>query len=109
MLDQYLISISSVSHQLYGDSSSQHDVRAAGVQYLRDNSERNIESMVIDTPCLRYVSYMPLEGTWADHIIIQAVPDALNLPIHIIESSDNFRDMSLVEALTTTNCDQRSI
>ena len=51
---------------------------------------------------------MSLEGTWADHIIIQAVADALNLRIHIIESSDNFRDMSLVEAVNTTN-DQRSI
>lgn len=51
---------------------------------------------------------MSLEGTWADHIIIQAVADTLNLRIHIIESSDNFRDMSLVEAVNTTN-DQRSI
>ena len=97
----------SVSHQLYGDSSHHHEVRAAGVQYLRDNPERFIES-IVDTPWLRYISYMSLEGTWADHIIIQAVADALNLRIHIIESSDNFRDMSLVEAVNTTN-NQRSI
>ena len=97
----------SVSHQLYGDSSHHHEVRAAGVQYLRDNPERFIES-IVDTSWLRYISYMSLEGTWADHIIIQAVADALNLRIHIIESSDNFRDMSLVEAVNTTNY-QRSI
>lgn len=34
--------------------------------------------------------------------------DALNLRIHIIESNDNFSDISLVEAQSTTN-DQRSI
>lgn len=39
----------SVSHQLYGDSSHHHEVRAAGVQYLRDNPERFIES-IVDTP-----------------------------------------------------------
>ena len=56
----------SVSHQLYGDSSHHHEVRAAGVQYLRDNPERFIES-IVDTPWLRYISYICL---WKEHGLI---------------------------------------
>ena len=37
------------------------------------------------------------QGTWADHIIIQAVADLMNFKIHIIESDNNFEDMTLVE------------
>ena len=42
---------------------------------------------------------MSLQGTWADHIIIQAVADALNLKIHIIESNETFRDIHIVEGI----------
>ena len=51
-LDQYLIG--------YGDSSYHHEVRAADVQYLRDNPEWFIES-IVDTPWLWYISYVSLE------------------------------------------------
>lgn len=51
-LDQYLIG--------YGDSSCHHEVRAADVQYLRDNPEWFIES-IVDTPWLWYISYVSLE------------------------------------------------
>ena len=47
---------------------------------------------------------MSLQGTWANHIIIQAVADAMNLKIHIIESDSNFREVTVVEpANATTN------
>ena len=45
---------------------------------------------------------MSLEGTWANHVIIQAVADAMNLKIHIIESDSNFREVTLVEPANTT-------
>ena len=32
---------------------------------------------------------MSLQGTWADHIVIQAVADSPNLRIHIAESNAN--------------------
>ena len=38
-----------------------------------------------------------MQGTWADNIIIQAVADAMNLMIHIIESNENFIEITVVE------------
>ena len=35
----------SVSHQLYGDSHHHLEIRSAGIQYMRDNPERFIESV----------------------------------------------------------------
>ena len=40
---------------------------------------------------------MSVQGTWADHIIMQAIADTLNLKIHIVESSESFADTTLVE------------
>ena len=39
---------------------------------------------------------MSLQGTWANHIIIQAVADAMNLKVHIIESDSNYREITLI-------------
>ena len=61
---------------------------------MRENPEHFIESN-IDTSWLQYLSNMSVQGTWADHIIIQAVADAMNLKFHIIESSQNFREIYL--------------
>ena len=44
---------------------------------------------------------MSMQGTWADNIAIQAVTDAMNLKIYIIESDENFRDVKLVEPANT--------
>ena len=85
----------SVSHQLYGDSSHHLEIRAAGIQYLRDNPEQFIESNV--ETWLKYLSNMSMQGTWADHIVIQAVADAINLTIHIIESNEIFFDISTTD------------
>ena len=41
--------------------------------------------------------------TWAHHIIIQAVADAMNLRLHIIESNENFSHMTLVEPSNMIN------
>ena len=45
---------------------------------------------------------------WADHIIIQTLADVMNLKIHIIESDNNFRDMTLVEPSNSTIQNARS-
>ena len=89
------------SHQLYGDSHHHLEIRSAGIQYMRDNPERFIES-VLDSSWSQYISNMSQPGTWADHIIIQAVADSMNLQIHIIESNPNFTEMTLVEATSLT-------
>ena len=85
-----------VAHQLYNDASRHLEIRSAGVQYLQNNPERFIES-VLDMTWSEYISSMSMQGTWADHIIIQAIADTLNLKIHIVESSENFADITLVE------------
>ena len=38
-----------------------------------------------------------MQGTWADNVIIQVVPDAMNLMIHITESNENFIEITVVE------------
>ena len=90
----------SVSHQLCGDSSHHLELRATGVRYLTDNPERFIESNT-ETSRLQYLSRMSMQGTWADNIVIQAVADVMNLKIYIIESDENFRDVTIVEPANT--------
>ena len=90
----------SVSHQLCGDSSHHLELRATGVRFLTDNPERFIESNT-ETSWLQYLSRMSIQGTWADNIVIQAVADSMNLKIYIIESDDNFRDVTIVEPANT--------
>ena len=60
------------------------------------NPKRFIASNV-EASWLIYLSSISRQGTWTDHIIIQAVADLMNLKIYIIESDNNFRDMTLVE------------
>ena len=62
----------SVSHQLYGNSNHHMGIRTAGVQFMRDNPERFIESNT-ENSWLRYLNNMSTQGTWADALIIQAV------------------------------------
>lgn len=81
----------SVSHQLYGNHNHHLEVRALAVQYLRNIPGRVIESN-LDGSWLRYLSHMSLQGTWTDHIVIQAVADSPNLRIHIVESNTNVSD-----------------
>ena len=90
----------SVSHELCGDSSHHLEFRATGLRYLTDNPERFIEGNT-ETSWLQYLSRMSMQGTWADIIVIQAVADAMNLKTYIIESNENFRDVTIVEPAST--------
>ena len=76
----------SVSHQLYGNSNHHMHIRTAGVQLMRDNPERFIGSNTKNL-WLRYLNNMCIQGTWAVALIIQAVADALNVTIQIVESN----------------------
>ena len=78
-----------VSHQLYGEPSYQMIVRSTGVQYMRNNPERFIESST-NHSWLTYLAYISHQGTWADALVIQTGADALNLKIHIIEFNPGF-------------------
>ena len=85
----------SVSHQLYGNCSHHLEIRTACAEYLRANPERFIESSV-GSSWLQYLSSMSMIQTWADNIIIQAVADSMNINIHIIESSENFAEITVI-------------
>ena len=39
---------------------------------------------------------MSTPGSWCDGVIVQAVADALNCKIHIIESADNFANINVI-------------
>ena len=91
-----------VSHQLYGEPSYQMNVRSTGVEYMRNDPERFIESST-DHSWLKYLAGMSQQGAWADAIIlvIQAVADALNLTIHIIESNSVFASLTNIGAVSS--------
>jgi len=94
-----------VAHQLYNDASRHLEIRAAGVQYLQDNPDQFKESLTDNMTWSQYLTEMSRQGTWADHIVIQAVADAMNLKINIVESSENFAEITLVEATCVSqNC-----
>ena len=57
-------------------------LKAAGVNYLRRNPERLIESN-LNQSWLDYLENMSKQGTTADNVIIQGVSDALNLTLHL--------------------------
>ena len=61
-------------------------IRTAGVQFMRDNPQRFVGSNT-ENSWLRYLNNMCIQGTWADALIIQAVADALNVTIQIVESN----------------------
>ena len=74
------------------------DIRASGVHYQKNYPERFKEINSIYGSWLEYLSNMSMQGTWADHVIIQTVADALQINIHIIESTENFAEVTLIEA-----------
>jgi len=92
----------SVSHQLYGNANNHMTVRTAGVQYLKNNPERFIES-VTEHSWQRYLHNMSLQGTWADALIIQAVSDALNITINITESNEGFAPITVITPIHARN------
>ena len=62
--------------------------RTAGVQVMRDNPGRFIESNT-ENSWLRYLNNMSIQGTWA-------VADALNVAIQMVESNQGFVPLTTV-------------
>ena len=89
-----------VSHQLYGHPDLHFDIRNSGVEYMRENPERFIESNS-ENSWSEYLSSMSRKGTWADGLIIQAIADKHNLKIHIVESNPNFTEFTVVQAVNS--------
>ncbi|CAH3042032.1 unnamed protein product, partial [Porites evermanni] len=93
----------SVSHINYYKLVNHHmHIRTAGVQFMRDNPERFIDSN-IENSWLRYLNNMCIQGTWADALIIQAVADTLNVTIQIVESNQGFAPLTTVYPVQERN------
>ena len=90
-----------VAHQLYGNPKFHLNIRALAVQYLRQHSERFIESNS-ENSWLEYRTNMSQKGTWCDNLIIQALADKLNIRIHIRESNPLFAEISVTEPVYFT-------
>ena len=84
-----------VSHQLYGEPRYHMNIRCVGVQYMRTNPERFIESIAGDS-WARYVADMSTQGTWAEALVIQAVADAFHLTINIVETNERFAPHTVI-------------
>ncbi|XP_078383037.1 uncharacterized protein LOC144665645 [Oculina patagonica] len=89
-----------VSHQLYGTAAYHSQVRAVGIEHLRNHPEHFIESNV-EYSWLEYLNNMSRQGTWCDNLIIQAVANALNCTIYITESAENFAESNIIHPADT--------
>ena len=78
----------SVSHQIYHTETRHAQIRAVAIQ-LESNTDHS---------WMQYLQNMSTLGTWADHIIIQAVANLHNLRIHI-ESAVNFYERTIVSSI----------
>ena len=88
----------SVSHQLYRTDSRHAQIRALAIQHLINCPEHFIESNT-EQSWSHYLQNMSRLGSWADHIIIQAIANANNLRIHITESAQNFTETTVVTSI----------
>ena len=77
-------------------------IRTAGVQFMRDNPERFIESNT-ENSRLRYMNNMCIQATWADALIIQAVAEALEVTIQKVESNEGFAPLTTVYPIQERN------
>ena len=75
------------------------NIRSVGVQYMRNNPERSIESNTEDS-WARYIANMSHQGTWADELVIQAVSDALHLTVNITESNQGLASHIVIRPAT---------
>ena len=98
----------SVSHQLYGDSSHHLAIRNTAVHYLRENPDRFIES-VLNRLWSQYLPRKFRQGTWPDHMVIQAVADSFHLRINIVESNEQFLEVTVIQPIDATIQNVRSM
>ncbi len=90
----------SVSHQLCGTENHHPQIRALAIQHLINCPEHFVEYNT-DQSWLQYLQSMSTIGTWADHIIIQAVANTNSLKINITESALNFSESTVVSSIYT--------
>ena len=78
------------------------------MHYLRENPDRFIES-VLNRPWSQCLSSMLRQGTWPDHMVIQAVADSFHLRINIVESNEQFLEVTVIQPIDATIQNVRSM
>lgn len=72
-----------VSYQIYGTEERHHEIRMAGIEYIRDNPS---EFAGFGTESIEmYIREMSKTTTWCDDIIMNAVARAKNIAIRVIQ------------------------
>ena len=71
-------------------------------RYMGDHPERFVKKDT-ENPWLRYLNNMCIQGTWADALFVQAVADALNVSIQIVESNPGFSPITTVNPVQERN------
>lgn len=87
-----------ISTKLYGSPDNHMIMSHSGVSFSMNKPQRFIESNK-DLPWASYLSSMSSQGTWADHLIIEAVAGAMNLIMQTIESNETFSPVTIVRPL----------
>lgn len=75
----------SLSDQLYGTEDQHAAVRASIVAQLRADASR-YSCYVVGDSFEQYLKDMTQQGTWGDHVTLQAAADALGMRITVITS-----------------------
>ena len=79
---------------------------SAGVQFLRENPEKFIESN-FQPSWMHYLISILCTDTWADGIITQAVANVFNLRTHSIESYPEIAEITIVETVNAATLPQK--
>ena len=74
------------------------------IQHLINCPEHFIESNT-EQSWSQYLQNMSRLGSWAEHIIMQAVANANNLRIHITETAPNFSETTVVSSIYAQSVD----
>ena len=98
----------SVSHQLYENADYHVEICMVGISHLHDYPQLSIESISDDT-WENYIKQMSIPGTWCDHLIIQAVANALNCVIYITQSDTNSPQSTIITPVNSWQRMQQTI
>ena len=90
----------SMGHSLYSNADLHVQIRSAGITHMINHLELYIESVAYESR-EHYIQEMSKQGTWCDHIIIQAVANALRCTIHINDSDLNAINPTIITPLNS--------
>ena len=94
---QEIVFFRAVSHHLFGTAEYHSEIRAQGIEHMRQHPQHFIQSNT-ENSWLQYLNNMSRQGTWCENLAIQAVSNVLNCIIHITESAANFAETTLTKA-----------